>query len=69
MAWGYLTYTRPLTEQEASDYELRPSRDNPRLPDRKQPIAEQLKAAQKQVREQPGRSAPDKDLPTVGEDR
>jgi len=69
MAWGYLTYTRPLTEQDISSYELRPSRDNPRLPDRKQPIAEQLKAAQKQVQEQPGRSVTGKETPTVGEDR
>ena len=29
LAWGHLTYTRPLTEQEAADYELRPSRENP----------------------------------------
>lgn len=25
LAWGHLTYTRPLTEKEASDYELRPA--------------------------------------------
>ena len=25
LAWGHLTYTRPLPEQEASDYELRPA--------------------------------------------
>lgn len=24
-----MTYTKPLTEKEAADYELRPSRDNP----------------------------------------
>lgn len=69
MAWGYLTYTRPLTEQEISDYELRPSRDNPRLPERKQPISEQLKQAQKQAREQQGRPDPGKETPAVGEDR
>lgn len=27
-AWGAITYTQPLTEQELRDYELRPSRDN-----------------------------------------
>ena len=25
LAWGYLTYTKPLTRREASDYELRPA--------------------------------------------
>ena len=24
-AWGYLEYTKPLTEKEASDYELKPA--------------------------------------------
>lgn len=69
VAWGYLTYTRPLTEQDIYNYELRPSKDNPRLPERKQPISEQLKQAQKQAQEQPGRSVTSKDAPTVGEDR
>lgn len=69
VAWGYLTYTRPLTEQDIYNYELRPSKDNPRLPERKRPISEQLKQAQKQAQEQPGRSATSKDAPTVGEDR
>ena len=44
LAWGYLTYTRPLTEKQASDYELRPAPDNP---DRPRPIAEQMKNAAK----------------------
>ena len=44
LAWGYLTYTRPLTEKQASDYELRPAPDNP---DRPRPIAEQIKNAAK----------------------
>lgn len=69
MAWGYLTYTRPLTEQDIYNYELRPSKDNPRLPDRKQPIAEQLKAAQRQAEKQPDRSVTGKDAPSLGEDR
>ena len=25
LAWGHLTYTRPLTKRQASDYELRPA--------------------------------------------
>ena len=29
LAWGHLTYTRPLTKRQASDYELRPAPDNP----------------------------------------
>lgn len=31
LAWGHITYTKPLTEREMADYELRPSRDNPDL--------------------------------------
>ena len=51
-AWGYLTYTRPLSEQDISAYELRPSRDNPRLPEVKTlPIAEQMAQAQKLAQE------------------
>ncbi len=38
MAWGVLTYAKPLTEKEISDYELRPSRYNP---DMRQTMAEQ----------------------------
>lgn len=30
-AWGHLTYTRPLSNQQMRDYELRPSEDNPDL--------------------------------------
>lgn len=30
-AWGHLTYTRPLTEKQAAEYELRPAPDNPDL--------------------------------------
>lgn len=30
-AWGHLTYTRPLTEKQAADYELRPAPGNPDL--------------------------------------
>ena len=30
-AWGELTYTKPLTEKQMEDYELKPSRQNPDL--------------------------------------
>ena len=49
LAWGHLTYTKPLTEKEASDYELRPapviselSRKNDNRP---LSIAQQMKEA------------------------
>ena len=35
LAWGHLTYTRPLTAKQADDYELRSAPDNP---DRPRPI-------------------------------
>ena len=52
---GYLTYTRPLTEKQASDYELRPAPDNP---DRPRPIAEQMKNAAKLAEADRGSEAP-----------
>ena len=55
LAWGYLTYTRPLTEKQASDYELRPAPDNP---DRPRPIAEQMKNAAKLAEADRGAEAP-----------
>ena len=55
LAWGYLTYTRPLTEKQASDYELRPAPDNP---DRPRPIAEQMKNAAKLAEADRGPEAP-----------
>ena len=42
LAWGHLTYTKPLTEKQAADYELRPAPGNP---DRPRPIAEQMREA------------------------
>ncbi len=56
-SWGELWYRHPLTEQQISDYELRPARDNPEgcqtVPERgramKQPIKAQMKEAQKQA--------------------
>ena len=55
LAWGYLTYTRQLTEKQASDYELRPAPDNP---DRPRPIAEQMKNAAKLAEADRGSEAP-----------
>ena len=40
LAWGHLTYTRPLSEKDMTNYELRPSRDNPDLRERMEQQAE-----------------------------
>ena len=58
-----LTYTRPLTKRQASDYELRPAPDNP---DRPRSIREQMKTAAKQVEADRGQSAPKKNAPDRG---
>ena len=60
LAWGHLTYTRPLTKRQASDYELRPAPDNP---DRPRSIREQMKTAAKQAEADRGQSAPKKKCP------
>ena len=82
LAWGHLTYTKPLTEKAAVDYELRPSPDNPdmqrrtyelaqlkeaRPTDRKPPIAEQLKKAGRLAQKNRGAPAPKKDAPDHGD--
>jgi len=69
-AWGHLTYAKPLNEKQASDYELRPSKDNPdicREATVKRPIAEQMKTAARLVEENRGNSAPKKDAPDKGD--
>ena len=68
LAWGYLTYTRPLTEKQASDYELRPAPDNP---DRLRPIAEQMKNAAKMAEADRARRLrlPSAGSPTVAIDK
>ena len=82
LAWGHLTYTKPLTEKAAADCELRPAPDNPDLQrrpyelaqlegrarhgDRKTPIAEQLKEAGRLAEESRGTPAPKKDAPDHG---
>lgn len=60
LAWGHLTYTRPLTKRQASDYELRPAPDNP---DRPRSIWEQMKTAVKQVEADRGASRPKEKCP------
>lgn len=68
LAWGYITYTRPLTEQEIFDYELRPAPYNPNLRrDQSRPIAEQLAEAERLAQEH--RAAPGQDSPDRGGDR
>ena len=62
LAWGHLTYTKPLTPREASDYELRPAPDNP---DRPRPIAQQMKEAARLAdagrdKQTPKKKAPDR---------
>ena len=64
LAWGHLTYTRPLTKRQASDYELRPAPDNP---DRPRSIREQMKTAAKQAEADRGQTAPKKNAPDRGE--
>ena len=64
LAWGHLTYTRPLTKRQASDYELRPAPDNP---DRPRSIREQMKTAVKQVEADRGQAAPKKNAPDRGD--
>ena len=64
LAWGHLTYTRPLTKRQASDYELRPAPDNP---DRPRSIREQMKTAAKQAEADRGQAAPKKSAPDRGD--
>ena len=64
LAWGHLTYTRPLTKRQASDYELRPAPDNP---DRPRSIREQMKTAARQAEADRGQAAPKKSAPDRGD--
>ena len=64
LAWGHLTYTRPLTKRQASDYELRPAPDNP---DRPRSIREQMKTAAKQAEADRVQSVQKKNAPDRGE--
>ncbi len=71
LAWGHLTYTKPLTEKEAADYELRPAPRNVELwrndNDRAIPIAQQMKEAQKKVEANRDNHTHKKDAPDRGE--
>ena len=71
LAWGHLTYTKPLTDKQVSDYELRPAFNVHELRrkrgERPLTIAEQMKAARQQAQEQRGLEAPKKDTPDRGE--
>ena len=59
-----ISYTRPLTKRQASDYELRPAPDNP---DRPRSIREQMKTAAKQAEADRGQAAPKKNAPDRGD--
>ncbi len=71
VAWGHLTYTKPLTAQQASDYELRPAPDISELyrkdRGRPRPIAEQLKTSRQEAREHRGQEPPKKKAPDRGD--
>lgn len=65
-AWGHLTYTRPLTEKQAVDYELRPAPDNP---DRPRPIAQQMREAGMLAKEKALNKVLEPPSPRRGRDR
>lgn len=67
LAWGELLYLHPLTEKEQQDYELRAAPDNLDVRQRPQPIAEQMKAAEKLAGEHRGQPVPKKDAPDRGD--
>ena len=62
LAWGHLTYTKPLTEKAAADYELRPAPGNPEVWEkgggRPLTIAQQMKEAAKLAEADRGAHAP-----------
>ena len=65
VAWGHLTYTKPLTEKQASDYELRPAPNISEL--RQAPV--DCPADEGGCcfgRSQPGRSCPQEKSPRPG---
>ena len=70
LAWGHLTYTKPLTEQQAADYELRPAPEVSELcreGGRPRPIAQQMKEAGRLAQERQTPPGPKKDAPDRGE--
>ena len=70
VAWGHLTYTKPLTPNEASDYELRPAPNISELRregGRPRPIAQQMKEAVALAEANRGDPAPKKKAPERGD--
>ena len=71
VAWGHLTYTKPLTEKQASDYELRPAPNISELRresgDRPRSIAQQMKEAAALAEANRGDPAPKKKAPDRGD--
>lgn len=71
LAWGHLTYTKPLTEKEASDYELRPAPINSEIwrksDNRPLTIAQQMKEAAKLAEADRGAPTHKKNSPNRGE--
>ena len=70
LAWGHLTYTRPLSEKDMADYELRPSKDNPAVGkrmERKPSISQQMQEAGRQAQERQAPPTPKREAPDRGE--
>nr|WP_325220492.1 hypothetical protein [uncultured Oscillibacter sp.] len=70
LAWGHLTYTRPLSEKDMADYELRPSKDNPAVGkrmERKPSISRQMQEAGRQAQERQAPPSPKREAPDRGE--
>ena len=71
LAWGHLTYTKPLTEKQASDYELRPAPNISELrreiDGRPRSIAQQMKEAAALAEANRGDPAPKKKAPDRGD--
>jgi len=70
LAWGHLAYTKPLTEKQVSDYELRPAPEVSELcreGGRPRPIAQQMKEAGRLAQERQTPPGPKKDAPDRGE--
>ena len=69
LAWGHLTYTRPLSEKDMADYELRPSRDNPavgkRMERKRAAKQEEKKPSISRQMEEAGRQAQERQAPPV----
>ena len=71
VAWGHLTYTKPLTEKQASDYELRPAPNISELRwescGRPRPIAQQMKEVVALTEANRGDPGPKKKAPDRGD--